>query len=122
MIKKVRVTVDGKPFDVTVEIPDDAPSPAAPALSAPAAAAPQPAPAPAPVQSAPGDIPSPLAGHVVAMAVTLGQTVKKGESLVTIEAMKMNTFVLAPSDGKVTAINVKVGDVVGEGHSLVRIE
>jgi glutaconyl-CoA/methylmalonyl-CoA decarboxylase subunit gamma len=120
MIKKVRVTVDGKPFDVTVEMPDDAPPPVSPAPSAPAAVAPQPT--PAPLQAAPGDVPSPLAGHIVAVAVALGQAVKRGESLVTVEAMKMNTFVLAPADGKVTALNVKVGDVVSEGQALVRIE
>lgn len=124
MIKKVRVTVDGKPFDVTVEIPEDAPLPVSSTPPAPAAAPSQPAPAPAsaPTEAAPGDVPSPLAGHIVAVAVTLGQNVKKSDSLVTVEAMKMNTFVLAPADGKVTAINVKVGDVVNEGQALVRIE
>jgi len=120
MIKKVRVTVDGKPFDVTVEIPDDAPPTAA--LQAPP---PQPVAAPAPASpqlAGAGEIPSPLAGHVVAVAVSVGQHVKKGESLVTVEAMKMNTFVLAPVDGKVAAVNVKVGDAVSEGQSLLRIE
>jgi biotin carboxyl carrier protein len=118
MIKKVRVTVDGKPFDVTVELPDDASPVAAPqALPSPVSA-----PAPAPIQVAPGDVPSPLAGHVVAVGVANGQPVKKGDALVTIEAMKMNTFVLAPTDGKVAAVNVKVGDAVSEGQPLVRIK
>jgi biotin carboxyl carrier protein len=119
MIKKVRVTVDGKPFDVTVEIPDDAPPPVSPS---PAASHPAPPPSPASSHPAPGEIPSPLAGHVVGVSVTVGQRVKQGESLVTVEAMKMNTFVLAPADGKVAAINVKVGDAVSEGQPLIRIE
>jgi biotin carboxyl carrier protein len=124
MIKKIRVTVDGKPFEVTVEIPDDAPSPVSPTASAPAPAAPVSAPSnpPATAEAAAGEIPSPLAGHIVGIAVTVGQSVKKGESLVTVEAMKMNTFVLAPGDGKVAAILVKVGDVVSESQPLVRIE
>jgi biotin carboxyl carrier protein len=123
MIKKVRVTVDGKPFEVTVEIPDDAPAPiTATSAPVPAAAGPLPiAPPPVPA-AASGDVPSPLAGHIVGIAVTVGQTVKKSDSLVTVEAMKMNTFVLAPSDGKVSAVHVKVGDAVSEGQALVRIE
>ncbi len=122
MIKKVRVTVDGKPYDVTVEVPDDAPAAPTPAQPQPAAS-PSAPPASAAVASAgTGDVPSPLAGHVVGVAVTLGQAVKKGDPLVTIEAMKMSTFVLAPSDGKVTALPVKVGDVVGEGQVLARVE
>jgi glutaconyl-CoA/methylmalonyl-CoA decarboxylase subunit gamma len=120
MTKKIRVTVDGKPFDVTVEMTDDVPTPASPAPAPVPSAAP---PAPAPASSvAVGDVPSPLSGHVVGISVTVGQSVKKGECLVTIEAMKMNTFVLSPSDGKVAAILVKLGDVVQDGHALVRIE
>lgn len=119
MIKKVRVTVDGKPFDVTVEIPDDAPPIVAPQHPA---SQPAPVPAPAPPQAAAGEIPSPLAGHVVSVSVTVGQSVKKGEALVAVEAMKMNTFVLAPFDGKVAAIHVKIGDPVSEGQPLVRME
>ncbi|MGA2749929.1 MAG: biotin/lipoyl-containing protein [Verrucomicrobiota bacterium] len=126
MIRKIRVTVDGKPFDVTVEIPDDvqpaAPPPPAPPSTASAPAIPAEAP---PAPSAPqgaGDVSSPLAGHIIAVAVAVGQSVKKSDPLLTIEAMKMNTFVLAPIDGKVAAIDVKVGDVVSEGQLLIRIE
>jgi biotin carboxyl carrier protein len=58
---------------------------------------------------------------VVGVAATVGQNVNKGDPLLTIETMKMNTFVLAPILGKVAAINVKVGDTVNEGQILVRI-
>lgn len=126
MIKKIRVTVDGKPYEVTVEIPDDAPGMPAPVHAPPSATPPKiatpAASSPSVAAAAPGDVPSPLAGHVVGVAVALAQAVKKGDPLVTIEAMKMNTFVLAPSDGKVTALPVKVGDVVGEGQVLARVE
>lgn len=131
MIKKLRVTVDGKPFDVTVEIPDEAGSlPAA----RPVETAPAPAPAPvvsqpapavaAPVAAAagPGDVASPLSGRVTAIIAQPGQAVKEGDHLITLEAMKMNTFVFAPRAGKVVEIKVAVGAAVDEGQSLVRME
>jgi len=126
MIKKIRVTVDGKAYDVTVEVPDEVAAPAQsispPPQSAPPPSAPLPdAPSPATPAGRPGGVQSPLAGFVVAVAVAVGQQIKKEDNLVTIEAMKMNTFVLAPVDGKVAAIRVKVGDAVAEGQVLVEI-
>lgn len=137
MIKRLRVTVDGNSYDVTVELPDETgaapgviapPTPAAPAATTPApapAAAPPTPPAPATAQSSgpagPGDVPSPLAGRVTAVVVTVGQEVKEGDHLVTLEAMKMNTFVFAPKSGKVAEIQTAVGSAVEEGQSLVRI-
>lgn len=134
MIKRLRVTVDGHSYDVTVEVPDETNSPAA--LAAPIAApAPPPAAAPtapapaAPAAAAPssgptgpGEVPSPLAGRVTAVVVTVGQEVKEGDHLVTLEAMKMNTFVFAPKDGKVAEIKTAVGSAVEEGQSLARID
>ena len=134
MIKKLRVTVDGSTYDVTVELPDNA---AAPALSVgPLAAPPAATAAPAPAQmpaavappltsaapSGPGEVPSPLAGRVTAVVVTVGQQVKEGDHLITLEAMKMNTFVFAPRAGKVAEVKTAVGQAVEEGQSLVRIE
>jgi biotin carboxyl carrier protein len=135
MIKRLRVTVDGNTYDVTVETADDqaaAPAdvPAAPAPSAPTPQAPAPAaapPPPAPVASAPtgtagpGDVPSPLAGRVTAVIVAAGQAVKEGDHLLTLEAMKMNTFVFAPKAGKVMEIKTTVGDAVEEHQILMRI-
>jgi biotin carboxyl carrier protein len=129
MIRKLRVTVDGKPYDVSVEIPDDAaPMPAPkPAVAAPVAATPTPPPAPvsAPTAAAaagPGDVASPLSGRVTAIIVQVGQAVKEGDHLITLEAMKMNTFVFAPRAGKVTEIKVAVGAAVDEGQALARLE
>jgi len=132
MIKRLRVTVDGSSYDVTVEVADEAPTqPAAapaPVISAPQpppqAAAPAPAPSPAPkpaAPSGPGDVPSPLAGRVAAIIVQAGQEVKEGEHLLTLEAMKMNTFVFAPRAGKVAAIQTEVGAAVEEGQVLITI-
>ena len=145
MIKKLRVTVDGNTFDVTVELPDDSAAPAlvvgpytqpaptagpepvsaAPPVIAPAqppSAPPSPAAAAAPPSAAgAGDVPSPLAGRVTAIVVPAGQQVNEGDHLVTLEAMKMNTFVFAPRAGKVAEIKTSIGAAVQEGESLVRI-
>jgi biotin carboxyl carrier protein len=51
-----------------------------------------------------------------------GQAVKAGDHLVTLEAMKMNTFVFAPKDGKITAMLTEVGAAVDEGQVLVKID
>jgi biotin carboxyl carrier protein len=129
MIKKLRVTVDGKSYDVTVEVPDEPGASAAappPLVSAPSAPS-----QPPPSQAAPiaetGAVPgaavaSPLAGRVIAILVTPGQEVKKGDHLLTLEAMKMNTAVSAPKAGKVAEILTTVGAAVGEGQILARIE
>jgi len=122
MIKKLRVTVDGKPFDVTVEIPEEDCLRHAPATPSPVQAAPQPTPSPASRSTAPGDIPSPLAGRITAVIAGPGQVVKEGEHILTLEAMKMNTFVFAPVAGKIAAILVAVGDTVAEGQPLARME
>ncbi len=137
LIKKLRVTVDGRAYDVTVELPEETgapPQPVAPVSRpvAPASVAHAPAPTPPVAPSAPtpasagpagpGDVPSPLAGRVSAVVVTVGQEVKEGEHLLTLEAMKMNTFVFAPQAGKVAEINSAVGDAVEEGQTLMRLQ
>lgn len=136
MIKRLRVTVDGNAYDVTVEVSDGATPTAAvppvisatPAPAAPAPASPPPAPAPAPKPApesagsgGPGDVLCPLSGLVAAVAVKLGQEVKEGDQLVTLEAMKMNTFVCAPKSGKIVALNVEVGTVAQERQVLATI-
>ncbi len=124
-MKKLRVTVDGKVFEVTVEMTDEpaaattmpaAASPAAPAASAPSVATPGPA-----AVAGPGSVCSPLAGKIVSIDVQPGATIAVGVQLVTIEAMKMNTFVYADRAGTVAAIQVKPGDAVEEGAALLVI-
>lgn len=136
-MKKLRITVDGKVFDVSVELLDQvssttaAPAPApvaapAPAASAPVAAsapapAPAPAPVPAPAAAGAGDVPSPLAGKVVSLDVAAGASVKAGDQILTLEAMKMNTIIYAPASGTLTAFCVNPGDTVQEGQALAKI-
>lgn len=130
-MKKLRITVEGKTYEVEVEIlgsriasvaPAAAPAPVAPApVSAPVAA-----PAPAPKKAAPApaganDIACPLAAVVVAVNVKEGQQVKTGDLLVTLEAMKMNTPVNSPADGTVSKICVSAGQSVNEGEVLLSL-
>lgn len=130
MIKKLRITVNGKTYDVTVEMADEpgmpavvrAPEPVQTVASAsvsPAAASHH---APAHAHAGPGDVPSPLAGRVTAVIVQAGQAVKEGDHLLTLEAMKMNTFVFAPKAGTVKEVKVAAGAAVEEGQPLVHIE
>jgi biotin carboxyl carrier protein len=137
MIKRLRVTVDGCTYDVTVEVPEestptDAPAPAISSPPAPPVTAAVPAASPPPAaaptvphkpsgSSAPGDVLCPLSGRVTAVLVQAGQDVKEGDHLVTLEAMKMNTFVFAPRSGKVTAVKTEIGAVVEENQVLVTI-
>ena len=137
-MKKLRITVDGKVFDVSVELLDQvssttaAPAPAPVAAPAPAASAPVAAPAPAPaprlrvMKTSPaaagaGDVPSPLAGKVVSLDVAAGASVKAGDQILTLEAMKMNTIIYAPASGTLTAFCVNPGDTVQEGQALAKI-
>jgi biotin carboxyl carrier protein len=120
MIKKLRVTVDGKAYDVTVEMPDESGSAAAAPSSAPVFA-PVAAPSGPKGPATPGDVPSPLSGRVVAVDAQVGQEVKEGDKLVTVETMKMNTFICAPKAGKVAEVFVAVGDTVDEGLVMVRL-
>jgi biotin carboxyl carrier protein len=134
-MKKLRVTVEGKAYEVLVEMLDEgtpAAAPAAPAAApvrsasvatpapaTPAPAAPKPAAPAAPAGA--GDIVSPLAGKVVSIDVKVGDTVAEGGQVATIEAMKMNTYIYASAAGKVLSIHASVGDGVEEGALLVKL-
>jgi biotin carboxyl carrier protein len=135
MAKQLRITVEGKTYDVTVEtvgeaatVTSIAPSravaaaPVASVAAAPVAAAPAaPAPAAAPVAAGAGDVTAPLAAVVVSVDVKVGQTVAAGDKVATIEAMKMNTIVSATAAGTVKAIHVAAGQSVQEGQPLLSI-
>lgn len=133
-MKKLRVTVEGKSYDVVVEILDESPSPAAlaaapapAAISAPVVVGAAIAPAAAstrgaaPAQASPGDVTSPLSGKLVSIDVKVGQVIDEGIQVATIEAMKMNTYIFAPKGGRVTAVLGNPGDGVEEGAVLLQI-
>lgn len=135
MLKHLRITVDGKPYDVVVEdITEDtggtlypAPGTMAQAARAAAPAASVAAPA-APVapssggSGGPNDKLAPLAGVIIEVVVKVGDTVKTGDKVAVIEAMKMKTVVSAHKDGRVSNLAVKPGDAVEAGQSLLSIE
>ena len=128
-MKRLKVTVDGTAYEVAVEVLDEgtgAPPvvPAAgPALSAPVVSLAAPPPArPAPVSTERlGDVKSPLGGKIVSIDARPGQTVTEGQPIITLEAMKMNTYIYAPKSGRVESVHAHPGDAVEEGAVLLSI-
>lgn len=128
-MRQFKVKVNGKVFDVEVE--DLGASGTAPIGVAPVKKTPVPAQAPAakaaPSQPAPGSggpgvTTSPMAAKILSVSVKVGDSVKAGDTLVVLEAMKMETNVNAGADGVVKEVNVAAGDMVEAGASLVRCE
>lgn len=114
------VTVNGTSYQVEME---DAPSaPAAPAAPSVSATPVQAAPAPKPAASGAGKpVTSPLPGVIIAVKVNVGDTVKAGQELAVLEAMKMENSIEATHDGTVTAVHVAKGDSVLEGAAIVTV-
>jgi len=69
-----------------------------------------------------GEVAAPMQGTIVKVSVEVGQEIAVGDSVVVLEAMKMENQITAEKAGKVTKVNVKVGDKVGSGDILVVIE
>ena len=69
-----------------------------------------------------GSLKSPMPGQVVAFKVAIGDTVKKGEPLAVIEAMKIEHTITAPTDGVVAELLFAAGDLVADGDELLRID
>jgi len=68
-----------------------------------------------------GDLTAQMPGQVREVAVSIGDSVEKGQTLVILEAMKMEIRIAAPDDGTVKAVHVKAGDVVERGQTLVEV-
>ncbi|MCD8156624.1 MAG: acetyl-CoA carboxylase biotin carboxyl carrier protein subunit [Clostridiales bacterium] len=122
-MKSYTITVNGNVYDVTVE--ENAGGAAAPAVSAPIPKkAPTPAaPAPAPAAAAPASagsviIPAGAAGKVVDIVAAPGDALAKGNPVVILEIMKMETPVVAPQDGTLVSIDVTKGQAVAAGEAL----
>ena len=120
-MKNLRITVNGTTYDVQVEeLGADAAVSSAPAAPAPAPKAAAPAPKKAAV-GAGQKVAAPMPGTIVSVNVSDGQSVKKGDVLVVLEAMKMENEIKAPADGTVTSIAVNKGESVDTGATLVTI-
>jgi biotin carboxyl carrier protein len=128
-----KVNVNGIPFEVELQKPINAakhptmntpkvqvsqPAPAKP-VAAPQTTAP--APQPAASAGAGSPIKAPLPGTITDIRVQVGQQVGVGETVVVLEAMKMQNNIEAETAGKVISINVKQGDTVMEGSVLLTI-
>ncbi|MDR1431841.1 MAG: biotin/lipoyl-binding protein [Propionibacteriaceae bacterium] len=117
---KLKVTVDQIPYEVDVEVQKDAAqlgavviggggvAPAAPVAGGAAAAG--------------NAVPAPLAGTVLRHSVEVGASVKAGDVLLVLEAMKMETDVNSPRDGVVKAFLADPGTAVAVGQGLVEVE
>ena len=132
-MKNFKVTVNGTVYDVQVEeangavpaaaaipAPTAAPAPAPKAAPAPAAA---PAATPAPAPAAGSEtINCPMPGTIVSVNVAPGQSVKKGDVLIVLEAMKMENEIMSPRDAVVASVSVNKGDSVESGTPLVSLQ
>ncbi|HSK09563.1 MAG TPA: biotin/lipoyl-containing protein [Vicinamibacterales bacterium] len=144
-MKKLRITVNQKVFDVVVQVLEDdeqtvtgagfmnplppPPKSAATPIAAPAPPAAPPAssaiptmPSGAPLKGDPNAILAPLAGVVQKVYVQAGGTVDAKAPVVLLDAMKMDTYIYAPRAGKVAEVSVAPGDAVQVGDRLIRYE
>ena len=124
-MKNYKITVNVNVYDVTVEEKGAGAAQAAPAAPAAAPkAAPASAPKAAPKASAGAgsiQVKAGAAGKVFKIEANVGQSVKKGDAVVIIEAMKMEIPVVAPEDGTVASIDAAVGDAVEAGAVLATL-
>lgn len=127
--KTAKVEVNGIPFEVEMDRPmnivhTSVVRPVAHVHHGPVQAAPvaaQPVAQPAAPAGAGMAVRAPLPGTVVAIAVTNGQAVKKGDTVAVLEAMKMENNIAAECDGTVTSVCVNKGDTVQTGAVLLTI-
>ena len=121
-MKYYNITVNGVAYSVSVEetAAGAAPvaAPAAPAAPKAPAAAHAPAAAPAGAAGA-VTVKAPMPGNILDVKVKAGDSVKAGDVLVILEAMKMENEIVAPQDGTVASVNVNKGDTVNSGDTLV---
>ena len=124
-MKNYTITVNGNAYDVTVEEKGAGAAPAAPAAAAAAPKAAPAAPKAAPKAASAGagsiQVKAGAAGKVFKIEANVGQSVKKGDAVVIIEAMKMEIPVVAPEDGTVASIDAAVGDAVEAGAVLATL-
>jgi glutaconyl-CoA decarboxylase len=141
-MRKFVINVNGKSYEVEVEEVQDGvsvtPIIAAPVVSAapaPAAqAAPAVKPAAAPAQAKPAAAPqpsgamgavkmsAPMPGSIIDVKVNVGDSIKKDQVILILEAMKMENEIMAPQDGRIASVNVTKGSTVNSGDLLVTLE
>ena len=114
-MKKYKVTVNGTAYEIELEELTGA-APAA------ATAAPVPTPAPAAAPAGGEQVTSPMPGTILAINAAAGDTVKRGQVLMVLEAMKMENEIMCPCDGKIASVNTSKGASVESGTLLCVIQ
>ena len=123
-MKYYNISVNGVAYSVSVEETAAGAAPVAPAAApapkaAPAPAAAAPAAPAAPASAGAVEVKAPMPGNILDVKVAAGASVKAGDVLVILEAMKMENEIVAPQDGTVASVNVNKGDTVNSGDVLV---
>lgn len=136
MLRRLRVTIEGRSYDVTVEDLSSTdnvlyPAPSSmPAAATPHEQAPPPAPMPAPAPAAAtsgaeageGAVVSSMSGVLNDLLVDVGQQVQQGDTVAHIEAMKMKTPLVANRSGTVASIEISVGEAVLAGQTVLTLK
>ena len=131
---KYKITLNGRTYEVEVEagkamllseyeaiVPSAPAAPAAPVAAPAATPAPAAAPAAAAVTGAGEAVNAPMPGTILKVNVTQGQSVKEGDVLCVLEAMKMENDIIAPKSGTITQVVTAKGASVSSGDPLVVI-
>ena len=125
-MSKYKITLNGKAYELDVELLDGSAAVAAPAKAPTAAPKTQPAAsapkAAAPVAGGAGSVAAPMPGTILRVNKNVGDTVNAGESVVVLEAMKMENDINAPKAGKIKSIAVAQGQTVAAGELLFEVE
>ena len=115
-MKQLKITVNGTTYDVCVEEVGEVAAPvaakSAAVVSAPATSAPA-------AKVAGEEVCAPMPGTILSVNCSVGQSVKKGDVLCVLEAMKMENEIYAPRDGVVAAVSASKGESVESGKVLV---
>ena len=120
-MKKYNITVNGNTYEVLVEEADASTPVAYTAPTAAPVAAPKAAPKAAPAAGGAVKVTSPMPGTILDVKVSVGQSVKKGDTVCVLEAMKMENDIPASQDGVVASVNVQKGASVGANDVLVTL-
>ena len=113
-MKNYKVNVNGTEYVVSIELISEEEAKKAQS----AAPAPSAAPSASPATGDGAEITSPMQGTILAVNVANGDTVKKGDVLMILEAMKMENEIMAPCDGTIASVNVTSGAAVDTGATL----
>ena len=126
-MSKYRITVDGKTYEMDVELIGVNGAVAAPVAKAAAPVAAAPKAAPAPVAAKPaavgsGSVVAPMPGTILKVLKATGDSVKAGEVVLILEAMKMENEITAPVDGTIESLSLTEGSTVAGGDLLFDVK